>query len=191
MKFFLFDNVNNEVVINEPEVLLIKEFADLWKASRNKTKQDPTGHKKTRAYRELVYIWLMCDWASPYSDYSEQERHEECLKDAGLTDEEWNDPVFRSACRKYRELQNSSRSLKLIKAAQGTVDKITDYFDTIDLAERDETTGKPIYKVKDVMSEMSNVSNVIEQLKALEILYKKEQEAESGLIGNVELGAFD
>lgn len=191
MKFFLFDNVNNEVVVNEPEILLVKEFADLWDVKRNKTKSDTKGTKRTRAYRELVYIWLMCDWASPYSDYTEQERHQECLKDANLTEEEWNDPTFRAACRKYRELQNSSRSLKLIKAAQGTVDKITDYFDTIDLMERDEVSGKPIYKVKDVMNEMSNVSSIIEQLKTLEILYKKEQEAESGLIGNVEIGAFD
>ena len=191
MKFFLFDNVNNEVVVNEPEILLVKEFADLWDVKRSKTKSDTKGTKRTRAYRELVYIWLMCDWASPYSDYTEQERHQECLKDANLTEEEWNDPTFRAACRKYRELQNSSRSLKLIKAAQGTVDKITDYFDTIDLMERDEVSGKPIYKVKDVMNEMSNVSSIIEQLKTLEILYKKEQEAESGLIGNVEIGAFD
>lgn len=191
MKFFLFDNVNNEVIVNEPEILLVKEFAVLWANDRNKTKNDPKGIKKSRAYRELIYIWLMCDWASPYSDYAEQERHQECLKDASLTDKEWNDPDFRAACRKYRELQNSSRSLKLIKSAQGVVDKITDYFDTLDLQERDEVTGKPIFKTKDIMTELSNVSDVIEQLKTLEILYKKEQESSSGLMGDVETGAFD
>lgn len=191
MKFFLFDNVNNEVIVNEPEILLVREFAELWSNDRNKTKSDPKGIKKSRAYRELIYVWLMCDWASPYSDYSEQERHKECLKDANLTDEEWNDPTFRAACRKYRELQNSSRSLKLIKSAQSVVDKITDYFDTLDLQERDEVTGKPIFKTKDIMAELSNVSDVIEQLKTLEILYKKEQESSSGLMGDVTLGAFD
>ena len=117
MKFFLFDNSNNSIVINEPEVLLIREFSALWDNARNKTKSDKTGQKKTRAYRELAYIWLMCDWGSPYSDYAELERHEEALKDAGLTEEEWNDPIFRAACRKYRELQDSSRSLKLIKSS--------------------------------------------------------------------------
>jgi hypothetical protein len=43
MKFFLFDNANNSIVINEPEVLLIKEFAALWDNVRNKTKSDKTG----------------------------------------------------------------------------------------------------------------------------------------------------
>lgn len=191
MKFFLFDNSTNSVVVNEPEVLLIKEFAALWNNDRNKTKGDPKGIKKTRAYRELTYIWLMLDWTSPYVDFDEQERHQECLKDAGLTDKEWNDPDFRAACRKYRELQNSSRALKLIKSAQGVVDKITDYFNNINIEERDPATGKPIFKTKDVMAELSNVSNVVEQLKTLEFLYKKEQEQQSGLMGDVEGGFMD
>ena len=191
MKFFLFDNSANEVTINEPEILLIREFADLWDVSRNKTKEDPKGSKRSRAYREFTYIWLMCDWASPYSDYTEQERHIEAMKDARLTEKEWTDPTFRAACRKYRELQNSSRSLKLIKAAEDVVDKITDYFETLDLQERDPISGKPIFKTKDVMAELSNVSDVVEQLKALEVLYKREQEQDNGLMGNVEIGAFD
>ena len=191
MKFFLFDNSTNSVAVNEPEVLLIKEFAALWNNDRNKTKGDPKGIKKTRAYRELTYIWLMLDWTSPYVDFDEQERHQECLKDAGLTEKEWNDPDFRAACRKYRELQNSSRALKLIKSAQGVVDKITDYFNNIDIEERDPVTGKPIFKTKDVMAELSNVSNVVEQLKTLEFLYKKEQEQQSGLMGDVEGGFMD
>lgn len=191
MKIFLFDNGLNEVVLNEPEVLLIREFAALWTNDRNITKEDPTGKLKTRAFREFKYIWLMIDWASPYSDYTEQERHQECLKDAELTDKEWADPKFRAACRKYRELQNSSRSLKLIKSAQGIVDKITDYFDSIDLTERDEVTGKPIFKTKDVMTEMQTVSKVVEELKTLEYMYKKEQEAESDVRGGAEVGFMD
>ena len=191
MKFFLFNNATNEIIVNEPEVMLIKEFAALWDPSRNKTKKDPKGLKRTRAFRELAYIWLMCDWSSPYADYTEQERHEECLKDADLTEKEWADPTFREAVRKYRDLQNTSRSLKLIKSAQQVVDKIIDYFDTIDLQERDPVTNKPVYKVKDVMSEMNTVSEIVEELKQLEILYKKEQEQESGLMGNIEIGAYD
>lgn len=191
MKFFLFDNSDNSVIVNEPEVLLIKEFSALWSNDRNKTKEDPKGIKKKRAYREFSYIWLMLDWASPYCDYAEQERHIECLKDAELTEEEWSDPTFRAACRKYRELQDSSRALKLIKSAQGVVDKITDYFNTLDIQERDAVTGKPIFKTKDIMSELSNVSSVVEQLKTLEILYKKEQEASSGLMGDVSVGFMD
>lgn len=189
--FFLFNNATNSVELNTPDLLLIKEFAELANKTRNKTKTDPKGDKLSRAYREFTYIYLMLDWASPYADYAEQERHEECLKDAGLTEKEWNDPVFRAACRKYREMQNSSRVLKLIKSAQGVIDKITDYFDTLDIQERDAVTGKPIFKTKDVMAELGNVSAIVEQLKTLEILYKKEQEQSSSLMGDVDVGFAD
>jgi hypothetical protein len=81
--------------------------------------------------------------------------------------------------------------LKLIKSAQGVVDKITDYFNTLDIQERDAVTGKPIFKTKDIMAELSNVSDVVEQLKTLEILYKKEQESSSGLMGDVSVGFMD
>ena len=191
MKVFLFDNANNKVIINEPEVLLIKEFAALWTNERNKTKEDPKGIYKSRAYRELTYIWLMIDWASPYSDYAEQDRHQACLQDANLSEDEWADPVFRAACRKYRDMQNESRALKLIKAAQGVVDKITDYFDTIDLSERDPITGRPIRKTNDVMKEMQSVSKVVDELKSLEYMYKKEQEEETGVRGEGDIGHFD
>lgn len=190
-ELFMFNSAENTVEINEPDVLLIREFAALWEKSRNKCKEDPTGSLRKRAFRELAYIYLMLSWKSPYSDYTQAERHEECLKDAGITEEEWADPTFRAACRKYKELQDSSRSLKLIKSAQSIVDKITDYFDTIDLTERDEITGKPIYKTGDVMKEMQNVSKIVEELKTLEYMYKKEQEAESDVRGGAEIGFMD
>lgn len=190
-ELFMFNSAENAVEINEPDVLLIREFAALWEKSRNKCKEDPTGSLRKRAFRELAYIYLMLSWKSPYSDYTQAERHEECLKDAGITEEEWADPTFRAACRKYKELQDSSRSLKLIKSAQSIVDKITDYFDTIDLTERDEITGKPIYKTGDVMKEMQNVSKIVEELKTLEYMYKKEQEAESDVRGGAEIGFMD
>ena len=37
MKFFLFDNSDNSVIVNEPEILLIREFSALWSNDRNKT----------------------------------------------------------------------------------------------------------------------------------------------------------
>ena len=118
MKVFLFDNANNKVIINEPEVLLIKEFAALWTNERNKTKEDPKGIYKSRAYRELAYIWLMIDWASPYSDYAEQDRHQACLQDANLSEDEWQTQSSElhvgniEICKMNPEHLNLSKPLK-------------------------------------------------------------------------------
>ena len=101
---FQYDNVSNKVQLNTPEILLVNEFAELMKTERNICTEDPEGKLGLRAFREFTYIWLAIDWKSIYSDYDEQERHREALKDAGLTDEEFNNPEFRAACRKYRAI---------------------------------------------------------------------------------------
>lgn len=180
-KIFLYDNRLNRIELNVPEILLVREFAALWEEKRNITKEDKTGKFKTRAFREFTYIWLALDWLSPYADYSEQERHQEALKDSELTQKEFDAPEFRAACRKYRALQEETRSIKMLKAAQNTVDKFIDYFNNIDPEERDLQTGKPIFKVKDIMAEISSLSKVNDELKVLENQVKKEMVENSTL----------
>ena len=184
---FVYDNVNNRINLNTPEILLVKEFAELIKPERNKCKEDPKGTYGLRAFREFTYIWLALDWKSMYSDYDEQERHKEALRDANLTEEEFNNPEFRAACRKYRELLESNRSLRLLKSAQNTADNLMDYFnDIVDFNMRKDN-GSPIYKTKDVIAEISNLSKVHEELKILESMVKKELNETSSIRG----GAVD
>lgn len=183
-KIFLYDNVTNRLELNVPEILLVREFSALMDNTRNISEDDPKGDFKFRAFREFKYIWLAIDWQSIYSDFSEQERHQEALKDAQLTDEEFNNPEFRAACRKYRNIQEENRSIKMMKAAQNAVDKFTDYFNNIDPEERDPISGKPIFKVKDIMAEITTLSKVNSELKVLEGQVKKEMEVQSSLRGN-------
>lgn len=184
---FQYDNVNNKIELNLPEILLVKEFADLMKSDRNICKTDPKGNYGLRAFREFTYIWLALDWKSPYNDYSEQERHKEALIDSGLTEKEFNNPEFRAACRKYRNIQEENRSIKLLKAAQTTVDKFIEYFNNVDPEERDPATGKPIFKVKDLITEISNLSKVHEELKILEGMVK----ADLSQVTNIRGGAVE
>lgn len=166
MNVFNYDNLNKQLELNEPEILLVKEFKALL--DRDKTKG------KIRATRELTYIYLAIDWKSPYSAYTEQERHQEALSDSGIVEKEFNDPVFREACRKYRNLQDSNKSVKLLQAARTAADQFIDYFETIiDLNERDQN-GKPVFSAEKVMKEMAQLSKVHEQLVALENQVKKE-----------------
>ena len=192
MKLFVLNTANNDIEIQTDEILLVKEFAELWNVNRNKCKKDPTGVKRLRAKREFAYMWLMLDWTSPYADYNEQERNTACKNDANISEEEYIDPDFRAACRKYRELQESSITVKMFQAAQNTVIKFIDYFNSIDPQERDPVTGKPIFKVKDIMLEVKGLSEVNENLKALELQVKKEQSGgEDDVLGDVRSGTFD
>lgn len=176
MNVFSFEN--RELEINEPEVLLVREFKVLL--DRN----------KYRAFREFSYMYLALDWKSPYSNYSEQERHNEALSDSGLTESEFNDPLFREACRKYRNLQDSNKSIKLLQAAKMAADQFIDYFETIvDLNERD-ANGRPVFDAEKAMKTMAQLSKVHEQLVVLENQVKKELTEQTGTRAGVMEG-FD
>lgn len=184
-RIFQYNNVRSRVELNVPEILLVREFAELMRPERNKCEEDPSGSLGLRAFREFTYIWLAIAWDSIYADYTEQERHQEALRDASMTEEEFNNPEFRAACRKYKEIQNSNRSIKMLHSAQAMVDKFIDYFETADPLERDITTGKPIYKVKDIQTELKNLTETHETLVQLEAQVKKHLEASSSYRGNV------
>ena len=145
---FVYNNQTNRVELNTPEILLVKEFSELLSPARNKCKEDPKGVLGLRAFREFTYIWLAICWKSIYSEYDEQERHLESLKDANLTEEEFNNPEFRAACRKFKQIQESNLSIKMLKAAQETVNKFIEYFNSVDPLERDEMTGKPVSAIR-------------------------------------------
>ena len=188
LHIFQYNNANGQMEINKQEILLIKEFAALMENKRNICKEDKTGELHLKAFREFTYIWLALDWGSFYAEYTEQERHIEALKDSELTEEEFNDPTFRAACRKYRQLQDSNLALRTLGAARITINKFIDYFQNLDPEERDEQSGKPIYKVKDIIAEISNMSKVLDELKTLESIAKKEMQEESQLRGNATEG---
>ena len=190
LKLFLYDNEQQQVRMNEPDILLIKEFEELWNNDRNKTKEDKTGQMKTRAYRELKYIYLAIDWRSPYNQYMAQEKHELALIDADLTQEEFDDPTFRAACRNYKELQETSIVGSLLQAQYNTIYKMKIYYDNIDLEEKKED-GTRINKTKDILAEMASTAKALEGLKALEEMWRKEQEQESSIRGDLEPGFMD
>lgn len=190
LRLFDYDNNKMKVVINTPDVLLIKEFQDLWTNERNKCKEDKTGEKKLLAFRELSYIYLAIDWRSPYQEWSERERHELALRDAQITLEEFENELFRAACRKYKAMQETSKIGSLLQSQLSLIERMRIYYDTMDFDERDQN-GKPIFKMKDIQGEVAAMAKTIEGIQALKELHKKEQEQETSLRGDHEAGMFD
>ena len=178
-------------MINDEAILLIKEFATLCELKRNITTSDKTGKKRTRAFKEFKFIYLFFDWSSPYFQYSEQDKYQESFKDSELTEKEFEDPIFKAACRKYDDMQNSSLEVRLLKAAMSAVENQIYYLEHIDLQERDENTGKPIFKSKDLITEIKGSKDIITGLRDLELQVKKGEEAATNLRGGAEAGLFD
>ena len=182
MNVWDYDQKTGKAVLVTSDLVLIKEFKDLLEVERNKCKEDPSGLNHVRADKEFTYIYLAIDWKSPYSGFSNQERHVAALKDADLSEDEFNDPTFRAACRKYVSLQDSNRYVRLLQASQQVTDKIIDYFENLDLNATDDQ-GKPLVKIADIQKAMDQSVKQIESLKQIEALVKKELTEQSQIRG--------
>lgn len=175
MKTFVWNSLENILELNEPELFLIKEFKTLLDRDDSPN--------KSKAFREFTYIFLMIDWASPYADYTDLERHEEAMNESKLTRAEFDDVLFREACKKYQDIQNKDIKMQAVQSAQFLVHRVIDYFDNIvDFNERLES-GAPIYKVKDVMTEITNLSKMLDELDELKSRIKKGSGEDTGIRG--------
>lgn len=184
--FFVYDNSTQSLNLDNANILLIPEFAALLETNRNKSKVDPEGKYKLRAFREFKYIYLAEHWQSPYADYLPADKYEAAKRDSEITEEEFNDSVFRAACRKFVALQESNPSLRLLQSAKTTVNRLVEYFDNIDPQERSETDGKPIYKAKDILAELATLPKVQESLSILESQVKKDLMGTTSMRANVQ-----
>lgn len=192
VKFFNYNNQTGSLELNKEEILLLKEFNDLMESERNKCPEDPAGRFKLRAFREFKYIYLMLDWQSPICDFSEQNRNKEARRQASIADEEFSDPLFRTACRKYEELRDSFRTYKLLKSVYTVIDKLTIYFnDLVDLSDVNDGTGQLRYKAKDVIAEAKGIGPLLDEVRAAEERYKKDIEKQSKIKGDYEPGYRD
>ena len=57
------------------------------------------------------------------------------------------------------------------------------FIDSIDYSERKDS-GEPVFKIKDTLTEMQNLSKALQALQELEIKYKEEQQESTGLRGD-------
>lgn len=188
MDLFIYED--NKLHLNKPEILLVKEFADLWETSRNRSGEDKGGYNRLRAFKEFTYIYLMYDWESPYKNQSDTERHLSSVEDCQLTQKQMEDEKFKAACAKYRSMQETPQS-RLLRSAYKTLDELTLFFSTVDLQERD-AEGKFILPHDRVMGSIGKLGVAVAGLDVLEEQVRKQKEANSPkLRGDIEPGAFD
>lgn len=165
MNVLLYIDEEGNVSMADNALLTVKEFSELKKKGNDFFNIG------------ISYIFLALDWRSPFFDYIAQERHIQAMASSGLTEEQFNDITFREACRKYEEIQNQTLQFRMLVAARKSVEQIIIHFNNLDLSKRNEETGMPIYKVKDVQEEIKRLSEVIDGLDKLEYQFKKQVEA--------------
>lgn len=191
MKYFEVDRSSGELELKDASILLIEEFKELLEPTRNITKEDKTGKFRHLAQKEFIFMYLYLDWESPYFKYPEEDKLQTSIEDSKLTDEEMQDPLFLAACEKYEDLQNQILELRLLKSCMVTVEKIIYYLEHVDVNERNEVDGKPIYKTKDVIAEIKSARDLISTVRELEKEVKEGTTDKVGVRGDIALGYLD
>ena len=166
-------------VVTSPKALLLKQFKDVWDKDKSKDKK--------LASKELAYIYFLQDWASVYSNYAEEERHDILKVDLDLP-EDWEvDHVVKEALKKYEELQQTP-SMRYARSVNKAFWDMLEYFDKIDWDERDNR-GQAVYKHSEVSKVMGESGKLMDTVKKLDDLVRKEK-AEGRIKGGEELGLF-
>jgi hypothetical protein len=153
----IFDLKDNEITIS-PEILTIGIFEDIWNSDKSKN--------KINAYNDFKYIYHLCDFNSPYNNYSEEKRTQAIKEEVlGKKDYEPSDKVIQ-ACIIYKELKETPIE-RLFTSVKNKIEEISMYLSTNELTDDSVT---PVLKIFDSMSK------IVGQYKTLEVAVKSEKE---------------
>lgn len=158
----MFDlNSDNKVVLKEPGVLLINEFKVLWESTKN----------KQLVLKEFAYIYFKVDFKSPYRNSKSKKEIEQVLKKDLDFPSNWKpSKEILEAEKKYNELQ-TTKTLKVLLAAELALDQITNYFETFNV-----DSIKSDKKADAINKLMGNIIKIDETSAKLESAKKRVEE---------------
>lgn len=178
MKLFRL-NEDYDAVPEQDTIMLVPEFAALWRVKYNMIAGDIKGLDRRRGKAELQYLYFYCDYRSEFSELSDQDRKEAALNASGLDEDYKMSNELKSAEEKYLFMQET-RELKLIKAAYKKIDKLQEYMDS-DVEIDDDN-------YKSAMDAVSKIGLLLKGVKELETQVRKQESGNKGVRGGQESG---
>jgi hypothetical protein len=147
---------------------------------------------KDKATKEMLFIYYYCDIKSDYLIMDPKTRINEIKKDIGLS-EDWKiDDVMKEAMDFY-ETRSLTVIGKLYKNALKAANDISEYLTHTSelLAERDKN-DKPVNTLATIVTGVSKIKTVMQDLKAAEKeLIKEQVETEGRMKGKQEMGLYE
>lgn len=174
--------IKNNVPTITLEGVNIPEFKALW--------MDDSSVDKTKARKELAYVYHMASPKSSYSKLPSYEKEPEIRRDY-INDEEWTpSELVLDAIEKFKKL-NTTELMRLLVSASGVADKLSSYFDGVDFEET-ILDGSNKYEAGQVINSLSKLAAVVKSIRELKEQVEKDQEISNERTrGNVTLSIFD
>lgn len=157
---WLFDIYSKEVR-PKPECLLIEPFKSIWNRDKSKDKED--------AIADLSYCEFMASSSksNPYSGYPEDTRKHKIINELYKGDRK-PDRLCDEGVKKLEEFQTEgSVSYSYYMSAKKAVETMKEFYEHVDLNEKNAKTGSPLYKPADLTRALNDTEKVIQNLNNL------------------------
>lgn len=181
---YLF-RVENKTVFPNEETLLIEPFKSIWE--RDKTKS------KSKAFEEFAYIEFLSSMkkTNPYRQYPEDRKESKIVEDIINTPNWKPDKKIKEAIDKIKEFQTeASTTYSYYMSAKRAAEKMQYFFNTFNINERNEKTGNPVYKPRDITSALNETEKTLQTLKSLEAKIQEELLEETRNKSDKEISRF-
>ena len=159
----LLFTIENKIVKPHIETLLVSPFREIWDRDTNPGKFTATD--------EFAYIEFMTSVkkSNPYRGYSPEERKRRLNIDIMKHEEYEPDELILQGMQVLIEFQQSaSVTYNYYMSAKKAIYKVQSFFDTFDLNEKNEKTGMPIYKPRDVTTAVNDTEKVLQNFATLQ-----------------------
>ena len=158
---FLFE-INDKVVFPNAETLLIRPFKQIWERD-----ESPAKHNALEEFAFIEFITSMKK-TNPYKDYGEDKKYE-VIVDAVITQENWEpDELVKEGIEYLENIQkHGSATYSYYMSVKRAAENMKEFFDNVDLSERNFKSGNPIYKPSDITRALNDTEKVLANLNAL------------------------
>lgn len=175
MKLIEFDGQEFKLSDNAGYIRQIRELLE-----KDKTK------KKEMFWKQISYLWFMCDPMSNYQYLIDEEaRAKEIKLQEGLGADWEPSELLKEAMDIYRKLTVTTQSLLLESMRKG-IENVRHFLAEVDLFAVDEKTQKPIYQVSTITSALKQVPELAKALSDAEKALAKDFASEDSARGNAQ-----
>ena len=152
MKLIEFDGQDFKIA---DEALLVRPIRELFQKDKSK--------KKEEFWRQISYLWFMCDPRSTYMYLVDEDaRAKEIKIQEGLGDDWEPSALLKEAMDIYRKQAVTTASILLESMRKG-IDQLKKFFSEFDLFAVDKS-GKPIYQVSTMTGALKQIPELAKAL---------------------------
>ena len=177
MKIIEFDGLEFKIA---DEALLVRPIRELFTKDKSKKKED--------FWRQISYMWFMCDPRSTYQYITdEDERSSEVKKQEGFSEDWEPSELLKEAMVIYRRQTITTASILLESMRKG-IDQLKKFFSEFDLFALDKN-DRPIYQVSTMTAALKQVPELAKALVEAEKSLAKDFATDEKARGNAEKAA--